>query len=78
MLYMDGTLDEEDLAMIFDQLEVAGNSPLQISFSCRGLFLNVSLPKSDRRPVSRLRYTSRITVHADYNQANKLVFVLVR
>ena len=38
---MDDTLDEEDVWMIFDELEVQ-YSPLQFSFSWRRLFLKIS------------------------------------
>ena len=78
MLYVDDTLDEEDVLMIVDELEEVQNSPLQISLSWRRFFLKISLSTSGRQRVSRLRYMSRTTTHVDCVQANELVlFVLV-
>jgi len=73
MPYMDDAIDEKEVFMIFDELEVQ-TSPSQISFPRERLFVKTSLTTSSRR-ISRLRYTSRTTTHADYNQANKLVLV---
>ena len=50
---------------------------MQIWFSCRRLFLTISLSTSDRQRVSHLRYVLWTTTLADYDQAEKLVFVLV-
>ena len=69
MLYRDDII-------IFDGLEVP-NSPLQISFSWRRVFLKISLSKSGRQLVFHLRDMSRATTHVNYDQANKLVLVLV-
>ena len=53
------------------------NSPLQIWFSWRRLFLTISLSTSDRQRVSHLRYVLWTTTLADYNQAEKLVLVFL-
>ena len=63
---MDGALNEDEVLMIFDDLEVQ-NSPLKISFSWRRLFLKVSLSTSGRRQIFRLRYVSRTSTLADCN-----------
>ena len=53
------------------------NPPLQIWFSWRRLFLTISLSTSDRQRVSHLRYVLWTTTLADYDQAEKLVLLLV-
>ena len=64
--------DTKDVLMIFDELEV------QNSLLYRGDdFSSISLSTSSRQRVSRLRCMSRTTVHANYDQANKLVLVFV-
>lgn len=72
-LYMDDTL-EEDVCMIFDELEVQ-NSPLKISSSWRRLLFKMSLSTGSRQRVSRLRYLLRTTTDADC--ANKLVLLFI-
>ena len=61
ILYIDKTLDEEDVLMIFDDLEVQ-NSHLQISFSKRRLLHNTSLSRSGPQRGSRLRYMKLTTI----------------
>ena len=39
--------------------------------------VNTDADTSHRQPLSRLRYMSRTTTHADYDQADKLIIVLV-
>lgn len=76
MLCMDDTLDKENIFMIFDELPVK-NSPLQILFLWRQLFLKISLSTSSWQQVSRLYYTSQTTTHADNEQASKVVPVFI-
>ena len=74
MPYMDDALDKKEVFMIFDELGIQ-TSPSHLWFPRERLFVKTSLTTSSRQRVSRLRYTSRTTTHADYNQANKLVLV---
>ena len=72
MLFMDDTLDEEDVLMISYELKVQ-NSLLVKTV----LFLKISLSTSGRQRGFLLRYRSQTIARADYNQASKLVLVFV-
>ena len=75
MLYVDDTLDEEDVLMIFDELEVQ-NSRCICKSRSREADISSRLPC--RQAVDnklRLRCMSRTTRYTDNDQANKLVFV---
>ena len=70
MLHFDDTLDD-DVLMIFDELEVKLTSANFIR-------VNTTFPHNfGRQRVSRLRYMSRTTTHANYDPTNKLVLVFV-
>ena len=67
---MDDSLGEEEVSMIFDELEVQ-NSLLKISFSWRRRFLKLSLSTKGAWTTS----FPQTTTHADHDQAEKLVLV---
>ena len=73
MLYMDDTLEEEDVLMILNDLD-GQKSPLWNLFLWRQLKIVVNqLPA----PSSRPHYMSLTTAHVYYDQANKLVLIFV-
>lgn len=73
--YIDDTLDDEEILVIFLELD-AQNSPLYILLS-RRLFLKISLLVPGKQQLSCLGFMSQKPTQVDYDQANKLALVFI-